>query len=80
MEQINKKRELDLKNEIETEKLRIKALEKVFDPNKLPTNPLKEELKRRKKEDPFSVINDWEKGKLVKLFKVYDKDKKANIK
>jgi len=34
---------------------------------------MKEELRRRIKDDPMSVINEWEKGKLKKLFKNHDK-------
>jgi Ca2+-binding EF-hand superfamily protein len=41
---------------------------------------LKEELRRKRKEDPLSVITEWEKGRLKKLFKAYDKEKKALIK
>lgn len=65
--------------EIEQERTRIKMKEKSFDPNKFPTNELKEQLRKRIQEDPMSVINEWEKGKLKKYFKVYDKEKKGNI-
>ena len=53
--------------------------EKTYDLNKLPKNLEKEELRRRFKEEPLSVVNEWEKGRLKKLFKAYDKDKKALI-
>jgi hypothetical protein len=39
----------------------------------LPTNQLREEIKRRRQEDPLSIITEWEKGRLKKLFKAYDK-------
>jgi hypothetical protein len=45
----------------------------------LPTDHVKEELRRRRREDPLSLVNEWEKGKLKKLFKAYDRDKKAVI-
>ena len=40
--EIKNQREQALKDEIEMERTRIKAKEKTFDPNKLPTNELKE--------------------------------------
>lgn len=53
------------------ERTRIKMKERTFD--SFPTNEMKEELRRRIKDDPMSVINEWEKGKLKKLFKAHDK-------
>jgi len=37
-------------------------------------------LEKRKKENPLSVISEWEKIKLRAIFKQYDKDKKATVK
>lgn len=34
---------------------------------------MKEKLHKKMKENPLSVINEWEKGKLKKIFKTYDK-------
>jgi hypothetical protein len=48
--------------------------------NSLPSNTMKDELRRRRKEDPNSLVSEWEKGRLKKLFKAYDRDKKACIK
>lgn len=47
--------------------------EKTFDPDKFPTNELKDKMRKRLQEDPMSVINEWEKGRLKKIFKNYDK-------
>lgn len=79
MAQIGQRRAAHLQEEVESEQTRLKAQVKVFE-NKLPTDPLKEELRRRKVEDPLSMITEWEKGRLKRLFKVYDRDKKGCIK
>jgi len=58
----------------------IKGKSKQIESSSLPQNLEKEEIRRRKREEPLSIVSDWEKGRLKKVFKTYDKDKKALIK
>ncbi|EGR31825.1 leucine rich repeat protein, partial [Ichthyophthirius multifiliis] len=51
----------------------------VHNPNKLPMTKEEEEMQKRKKEQPFSLISEWDKNLLIPLFKQYDKDKKGVI-
>ncbi|CAD8042989.1 unnamed protein product [Paramecium primaurelia] len=79
VDEIKAKREQEKADEIERERTRIKQKEKTFDPNKFPTNELKEQLRQRLHDNPMSLVNEWEKGKLKKIFKSYDKEKKGSI-
>ncbi|EAR89471.2 hypothetical protein TTHERM_00157880 (macronuclear) [Tetrahymena thermophila SB210] len=51
----------------------------VFDTTKVPISKEKQEMERRKQEEPLSIITEWDKSRLKSLFKQFDKDKKAQI-
>lgn len=45
----------------------------------MPTSKEKLELEKRKRDEPLSLISEWDKSRLRSVFKQLDKDKKAAI-
>ena len=60
-------------------KINIYLQKKVKVYAELPKSDLVIEMERRKKENPRSVINEWEKNRIKTVFKTYDKGIFFNI-
>ncbi|KAL4502458.1 hypothetical protein ABPG72_012045 [Tetrahymena utriculariae] len=75
-----KKKKLEETKRLEEQTLLMRTAQNiVFDSTKVPISKEKQEMERRKQEEPLSIITEWDKSRLKSLFKQFDKDKKAQI-
>lgn len=53
--------------------LDLQAKNIIWDSSKVPLGKEKQEMEIRKKEDPLSLITEWDKSRLKPIFKQFDK-------